>query len=346
MNIEGKIAYLAVTQKGKKLCQRIKENLGTGEIYVSCKLAEEGTRSIEGTLKEQVGELMRECDYLIFVMATGIVVRCIAPYIQSKFEDPGIVVLDEEGQNAISLLSGHMGGANEMTEYISQCIGAHPVITTATDVGGKAALDQIAKRLDAYIEDFREAVKDINYRLVHSQRIGLYIDGDYQVDTRGFIVIDKVQDEKQLDALVCITHKESIEEMPNYCIKVIPRDLVLGMGCKKGTQPQHMIDSFNDYMHRHNIDQHAIKAVGSIDIKKDEKAMQALAEYLGVPFHIVSKEDILKVEERFHKSEFVKKNVGVYSVAEPVAYLMSNNELILERETYEGITFALGMIKK
>lgn len=349
MNLEVKIAYLAVTSQGRQLAQKLQALLEGGDLYTTAKLQTEDTLVLEGGVKAYMATLFESYDYIICIMATGIVVRSIAPYVNNKLLDPAVIVLDERAQNVISLLSGHMGGGNEMTKRISQLLKAHPVITTATDVNGKAALDNIAKHLNAYIPNFRDTVKDINYRLVQNEAVGLYIDGDYEVDERGFIKIQSELQpavlEKQLktfSAVVYITQKQKLSFQHPNLIKVVPRDLTLGMGCKKHTEVGHMLTSFKAYMAQHDLDEHAICKVGSIELKKDEVAMQALASYLEVPFEVFTKEEIIKVEALFPKSEFVKKNVGVYSVAEPVAYLMSHKTLMINREKYEGITFALG----
>lgn len=362
-----KVAIIAVTQKGKQLAYKLKDSIGTGDIYVSSKLQEEGVFTFKESLKAEVGQLFKNYEALVFIMATGIVVRSIAPYVESKFTDPAIVVLDEEGHNVISLLSGHMGGANTLTQFISEKIAAHPVITTATDVNQKAALDNIAKEMNAYIANFRESVKDVNYALVHHEKVGLYCKDvpEYKIDDRGFISISEIDLQQgigicsktkaqialqELKMLVYVTRKqlaeikeapETAENLPRI-IKVVPRDLVLGMGCRRNTESEHFLKAFHKFMNQHQIDEKAICKIGSIDLKKDEKAMQDLSRYLNVPFEIIERKDVLEVEHLFEKSEFVKKNVGVYSVAEPVAYLLSGKQLLVHKEKYEGTTFALG----
>ena len=154
-----KIAYIAVTETGKSLALKLQSLMGEGDIYVTQKLSDHKTYAIEGRLGTFMKELFEKYDYLICIMATGIAVRCIAPYVASKFKDPAVIVLDEKGQHAISLLSGHMGGANEMTRAIAELIKAHPVITTATDVHEKAALDCIVKELRAYTKDLKNRLK-------------------------------------------------------------------------------------------------------------------------------------------------------------------------------------------
>lgn len=374
--IQGKIAYIALTERGKSLAFKLRNLVGRGHIYLSEKLLEstyieeeykskafhtnqmtdkkeQGVYLIEGGLKTFMGQLFKSYDYIICIMAAGIVVRSIAPYIESKFSDPAILVLDEKGKNVISLLSGHMGGANEMTRWISRLLKANPVITTATDVNEKAALDEIIKQLDAYVENMREAVMHINAALVNGDKVGLYIDGNYEVDTRGFINLNQqegchLEKESILDWVVYIgtkAHDEFISRPllnQSKIIKVIPRSYVLGMGCKKHTDSQHMQSAFEQFCYTYNIDEHAIKEIGSIELKKDEQAMKDLATYLDVPFKVFTKDEIAKVEDLFEGSSFVKQNVGVSCVAEPSAYLLGKGEVVVRKEKYDGITFSLG----
>ncbi len=253
-------------------------------------------------MKEFVSEIFDKYDYLIFIMATGIVVRTIAPLVVSKFSDPAILVMDEKGHNIISLLSGHMGGANEMTLYISNLINSNPVITTATDVNKKSSLDMIAKDLDAHIDDFRDNVKDVNAMLVNNQDVGIYIDGKYDVDTRGFKVLANLENTDSIAKIVVITNKNDffrdyIDKYKDSCInqkqleekiiKVIPKDIVIGIGCRRNTDSDLLKESLDDLLKRYNIHIKSIKEIGSIDVKQDEQAILDLAEYLGVPFKTI-----------------------------------------------------------
>lgn len=362
MSTEDRIAYIAVTRKGKELAQKLKGLMGQGDIYITSKLQGEDTKKQENqktskefsVIEDRLGifmkQLFKEYDYLICIMATGIVVRSIAPYIESKLKDPAVLVLDEQGEYVISLLSGHMGGANRMAKKISELLDAHPVITTATDVNKKAALDCIIKDLNAYTKTLRESVKAVNYGLVHDEKIGLYIKGDYEIDERGFIRLDGLDEEilkrklNEMDQVVYISHKAGTCIWHEKLIKVVPRRFVLGIGCKKHTSAAHMLEAFESYMRKHKLDPHSIALIGSIELKKDEEAIKVLAKKLEVPFRILSKEAILEVEGIFQGSSFVKQNIGVACVAEPAAYLLGDRKIILPKEKYEGITFALGVV--
>ena len=351
MNIEDKkIAILSITQNGKSLGLNIKNNIKNADLYfIKRDIVEDETNviHINKRLKDFVPEIFNQYDYIIFIMATGIVIRTIAPLVVSKFSDPAILVTDEKGKNIISLLSGHMGGANEMTLYISDLINSNPVITTATDVNEKSSLDMIAKKLNAYIDNFRDNVLKINSMIVNNEKVGLLVDGNYSIDTRGFTLIDK-ENLGNIDTIVVISNKKSIHTDFDFSeknlIKVIPKDIVIGIGCRKDTDSEYMKDSLVDFLEQQNIDINAIKEIGSIDVKKDEKAILNLSKYLRVPFKIFTKEEISQVDYLYDKSEWVKKSVGVYSVAEPVAHLLSNGNLIVKKHKHKGITFSIGRI--
>lgn len=353
MNIESNIAFVSVTENGMNLALHISELLGEGHIYITEKLYKEKSNSdeiklIEGKLSNFTSKLFNEYEVIVFIMATGIVVRSIAGHIKNKFEDPAIIVIDEQGKNVISLLSGHIGGANEITNYISKLINANPVITTATDVNDKSSLDMIAKKLNAYIDNFRENVKEVNYLLVSGKSIGIYIDGDYQVDTRGFITIKNINEFhrlNKLDKIIYITNKKDTEIKSEKIIKVIPRDIVIGMGCRRDTSFKEIINALEDLIDKYDIDKKSINKIGSIEVKSDEKGIIELARNLQVPFETIKIEDIKKIEDKFEKSEFVKKSIGVYSVSEPVAYILSNKNLIVKKHKYKGITFSIGRMR-
>lgn len=354
MNIESKIAFISVTQNGMNLAINIRNMVEEGDIYITEKLSYklneriQGINIIKGKLSDFMKVLFRDYEVLIFIMATGIVVRSIANEIRSKFEDPAILVIDEKGKNVISLLSGHMGGANEMTYYISSIIGSNPVITTATDVNNKTSLDMIAKKLNAHVDNFIENVKEVNSLLVNNGKVGVYIDGNYDVDTRGLITIEKFNEfhrQDKLDKIIYITNKSVREINDKRIIKVVPKDIVIGMGCRRGTTYEDINNALEDLLNKYDLDKKSIRKIGSVEVKKDEKGIIELAKKLNIPFETITLEEIRKIEDRFEKSDFVKKSIGVYCVAEPVAYILSDKNLIVTKHKYKGITFSIGRLK-
>ena len=356
MNLEDKkIAILSITNNGRELALRIKESMKGVDVFFIKKDTDyknDEVIVVNKGLKEFIPQIFDKYDYLVFIMATGIVVRTIAPLIISKFSDPAILVMDEKGNNIISLLSGHMGGANEMTLYMSDLINSHPVITTATDVNKKSSLDMIAKKLNGHIDDFRDNVLKINSMLVNNEEVHLYIDGNYKINHNGFTLYDEKTDLDKVRNLVIVTNKKdinkilnkNIENLNEKIIKVTPKDIVIGVGCKKNTDSKHMKNSLIKFLAEYNIDINAVKEIGSIEIKKDEKAIIDLAKFLDVKFKTFSVEEISKVDYLYEKSDWVKKNVGVYSVSDPVAHLLSEGRVIINKQKYDGITFSIGRI--
>ena len=356
MNLEDKkIAILSITNNGRELALRIKESMKSVDVFFIKKDTDyknDEVTVVNQGLKEFIPQVFDKYDYLVFIMATGIVVRTIVPLIISKFSDPAILVMDEKGNNIISLLSGHMGGANEMTLYMSDLLNSHPVITTATDVNKKSSLDMIAKKLNGHIDDFRDNVLKINSMLVNNEEVHLYIDGSYKINHQGFTLYDEKTDLDKVRNLVVVTNKkdinkilnQNIENLNEKIIKVTPKDIVIGVGCKKNTDSKHMKNSLIKFLAEYNIDINAVKEIGSIEIKKDEKAIIDLAKFLDVKFKTFSVEEISKVDYLYEKSDWVKKNVGVYSVSDPVAHLLSEGRVIINKQKYDGITFSIGRI--
>ena len=350
-----RIAIIAVTEKGKNTAEKIASELENVDVFFR-----------KRGIKELTGELFDKYECIIFVSACGIAVRCISPFLKSKFEDPAVLVVDDNGNNVISLLSGHIGGANEITLKIVDILNANPVITTSTDANKKGALDVIVSKIGGYVENLRESAKLVNSYLVDDKRVGIYFDSDYEsekdsLNLSGFELIDEkteIDAIAKLDALVSVTDKlrcwvdeiiynikkDNEEKEDLIYIKLVPRRIALGMGCRKNTETEKMIEEFSMFSALNNIHPAAIVKTGSLIIKKDEKCMIDLSKALCAEFNLFDVDEICTCDYMFDKSEFVKKNTGVYSVAQPSAYLLSGN-VISDKYKNNGTTFAFGRMK-
>lgn len=350
-----RVAIIAVTEKGKNTAEKIASELENVDVFFQ-----------KRGIKELTGELFNKYECIIFVSACGIAVRCISPFLKSKFEDPAVLVVDDNGNNVISLLSGHIGGANEITLKIADILNANPVITTSTDTNKKGALDVIVSKIGGYVEKLRESAKLVNSYLVDDKRVGIYFDSDYEsekdsLNLSGFKLIDEkteIDAIAKLDALVSVTDKlrcwideivdkidkHNLEKANLSYIKLVPRRIALGMGCRKNTETEKMIEEFSAFSALNNIHPAAIVKTGSLIIKKDEKCMIDLSKALCAEFNLFDVDEICTCDYMFDKSEFVKKNTGVYSVAQPSAYLLSGN-VISEKYKNNGTTFAFGRMK-
>lgn len=350
-----RIAIIAVTEKGKNTAEKIASELENVDVFFR-----------KRGIKDLTGELFNKYECIIFVSACGIAVRCISPFLKSKFEDPAVLVVDDNGNNVISLLSGHIGGANEITLKIADILNANPVITTSTDTNKKGALDVIVSKIGGYVENLRKSAKLVNSYLVDDKRVGIYFDSDYEsekdsLNLSGFELIDEkteIDAIAKLDALVSVTDKlrcwvdeivynikkNNEEEEDLIYIKLVPRRIALGMGCRKNTETEKMIEEFSIFSALNNIHPAAIVKTGSLIIKKDEKSMIDLSKALCAEFNLFDVDEICTCDCMFDKSEFVKKNTGVYSVAQPSAYLLSGN-VISDKYKNNGTTFAFGRMK-
>ncbi|HEY0208182.1 cobalt-precorrin 5A hydrolase [Acerihabitans sp.] len=347
------VALFCLTPGGVQLAKRL-SGLIPMTCFTSQSLLEPGFTAFHGTLSHTVAEVFNDYSALIFVCATGLTVRVIAPLIKDKFSDPAVVVIDDCGHHAISLLSGHMGGANALTGYIAGLIGATPVVTTATDVNQLAAVDILAQQLNATMTDFRQTVKKLNQLLVCGGRVGLYWDQtslasikmrwpEEYCDTRGLVLVADLDDLPELDALLYVSLRDSVPEVPVPVYKLVPRCVVAGIGCKRDTPPSTVANLLSRQLAGLHIDPLALRAIGSVAIKRDEPALRHLANQCCVPFEIFSVAALAPAAARFPVSEFVKRIVGIGSVSQPVAWLMSNGRLVGDTLRTQGVTITLGV---
>ena len=288
---------------------------------------------------------MEECDGIIFISSTGIAVRAIAPYIQSKDKDPGVVVVDLSCRYAINILSGHLGGGNELTINVAEILGAEPVITTATDRMNIIGPDMLAKNNDLIISDMKMA-KEIAALLVDNKIVGIKDDYNLIQMSKGYERIDEVKENS-----IWITNKiKSTEEDENENIdyskvlKLIKQDIVLGIGCRRNTPFEKLKKFIEESLIKYNIHKQAVSKIVSVDVKKDEQGIIELAEYLGCPFITFTREEIKTVQDKYEGSPFVLKTLGITGVCEPSVDL-AGAQIIEGKIKHEGMTLAIGQLK-
>ena len=340
------LAVLTVTPGGKAQALRLAQ-LIVCDCYTSDKLVSEGFSGFEGSMTTCVERLFTRYQALLFICATGITVRMIAPLVEDKLADPAVLVMDEQAQHVISLLSGHVGGGNQLTRKIADLLGARPVITTATDVNQLAALDTLIQAVGADVTQYRQEVKDINQMLVSGQKVGLSLDNVTIQDTRGFVAVEDLSSVPQdLAALVVVSARTDIApECDCPLIRVIPKNIVVGMGCRRNMDSELIYQTLCQHLATQHIDIRAIKQIGSVVIKQDEAGLIQLGERLGVPFTVFSIEALQAHEHRFPVSDFVRQTIGIGSVSQPAAWVMSEGFLLGETLKQDGITITLGVQK-
>ncbi|MBO8434901.1 MAG: cobalt-precorrin 5A hydrolase [Tyzzerella sp.] len=316
-----KTAIFYITENGKKLSNKISENI---ECTV---FGKEDLKDIDIHFYKY--------DNIIFIMAMGIVVRKIAKLIKSKKTDPAVIVCDEKGSFAISLLSGHIGGANEFAKKIADITGGIPVITTATDVNNKIAFDVFAKENDLYIKNI-ENMKYVSGDIVDGKNVGLFSDIDIKGEIPSYVL-----NNTECESNVFITPLK--KDIGKRDVLLIPKKYILGIGCKRDTPFLNIKNAVYDFLS--DIDVMSLKAVVSIDLKKDEKGILEFCESVGKEFKTFKAEELLNVEGDFTTSDFVLKTTGVSNVCERSIKAYNSSATIIKHKTiYKGITLALGEI--
>lgn len=325
------IYYLSFTIGGKKIAEQISEKVPGQVIF---------NRDVEGGIKSLMEDLMvKEKDedkFLVFVSASGIAVRYISPYLRSKDLDPGVLLVDEGGNFVISLLSGHLGGANDLTKKIASEISAVPVITTASDVKGLKSIDIFARENDLIIEDLKSL----------AAVMGKILDGEdlyFYTNTSLTYPYENIKEYVEgRSPVLAITDEIKSFLKPSTILR--PKSLVVGIGCKKNTSFVRLKNSLEKLFRREKLSLKSISHLASIDVKAKEEGILKLAEYLDVDFKTYNPRVLNNVIGDFKESDFVKEKVGVSSVSSRAA-MVEGDELIVDKFVEDGITISIGRIR-
>ena len=289
------------------------------------------TRCGKGALSTWTEEHFSTNDALIFIGAIGIALRAIAPYIKTKTKDPAVVVVDELGQFSIPILSGHIGGANELALRISEILNAIPVITTATDINKVFAVDTWAKSQGLHILN-PECIKLVSSKLLKGESVHIKSDYAIQGNLPKNVYLNDLEDSNAgYDAI--ITHKDLENERKNDTLLLVPQIITVGIGCRKDISFEAIESSILNILESENYHILAINGLASIDKKANEKGILEFAKKYGLPFNTYSAEELNSLEGDFTKSEFVKSVVEVDNVCERSAIMESNGKLIRRKDT-------------
>lgn len=328
---------------GKSIQQKKSEIDGLNDpLFGWYKYAEEDAIPFDHT-KRLLEKIWKQAEAILFIGAAGIAVRSIAPFLTDKASDPAILVMDEKGKFVIPILSGHLGGANAYCEQLAQEIGAIPVITTATDCNQCFAVDLFAKKNKLWIVDWHR-IKEISSRILDKEPIGWI--SEYNIAgtlPSGLIQIEKkgeVQSSK-IKAGVVIASKISPPYFQWEC-RLLPKNLVLGIGCKKGKPLEEMELFLEQELKQHGFQKQQVNKIVSIDRKQQEKGLIELSGKWKIPFLTYSSEQLNAVEGAFSESDFVKRTVGTSNVCERAAYLGSGcGKKRIGKTVKDGMTMAV-----
>ena len=307
--------------------------------------AEQFAKPVDVSLKQWTGMRFEDSDDIVFIGACGIAVRSIASFVKSKQTDPAVVAVDENGKFAISLLSGHIGGANELTAMIAELLDAVPVITTATDINNKFAVDVFARQNGCFISDMQLA-KEISAALVNGQNVGFVSDFPWYGEVPAELTTDDGENKPELGIYITDSY---VEHPFVHTLYLIPRVITVGVGCKKNTPKETVERVIRKACDELLIPSVAMEQVASIDLKKDEEGIKGYCEDRNLPFITFSSEELEAVEGTFAGSDFVKEVTGVDNVCERSAILGSSHGdksiLVSKKYAEDGVTVALAKKK-
>lgn len=351
-----KTAIIAVSRAGISMAEMLQRYLGNADIFVPPRLAAERQdrrtklKSFDRGFKTGIARIFSSYRALVFISAAAVAVRAIAPGIKSKTVDPAVVVIDERGRWVISLLSGHTGGANDLAKDISTCIGAEAVITTATDGRGLPAFDALARQWGWIIENLPD-LKKISASLLEEKQVTLFSRQPFNLELEGNIHVTSSPEDllRETGGVVIVSNRESIPEVLETVPRIIlrPRNIIAGVGCRKGTPPGLIVDKVQKSMKETGVAPASLACLASINLKADEKGLQEAADKMGVFLQVYRPEEIeeaLQYEalKETRRSAFVKEVVGVEAVAEPCAFLAGEGgTIILPVIKENGVTVSL-----
>ena len=310
------------------------------EMWTMEKYSEESkVRAYAIDYKETTKEAFQTSSCLVYVGATGIAVRAIAPHLVSKKDDPAILNVDEKGNFVIPLCSGHIGGANELARALAASIGAIPCVTTATDVNGLFAVDEWAARNNMVIDGLFEA-KEFASSLVAGKEVGAVIDDGFVVEGQlPKLVVNSIEPEVGM----CITIDKSKTPFKTT-LRLMPRVLHLGIGCKRNTPLERIEELVLPKLAELNIDLRTVAGVASVDLKKDEQGLLEFARKNNWPITFYTSDELNELEGEFTPSAFVKSIVGVSNVCERSAVKdAGHHNLLLKKTSKNGVTLAIAI---
>ena len=327
--------FICFTEEGKNLMNRIISLLpGDGGATEQGELP-------SGSLSEWTGENFKTGNILVFVGALGIAVRAISPFVSDKTRDAAVIVIDEKGEFVIPVLSGHLGGAVDATKKIADLIGAKPVITTATDVRGEFAVDVFAKDNSLSISDMKKA-KAFSAYLLKNGRAYYRVDPDF-ADVIEVTVNRENVTEGSRDDKSCFTISPKV---PRNILTLIPKCIVIGIGCRKGKAGAELIEFAKEVMAELSLDMRSVAAVTSIDLKKDEEGIIELSGELGADFYTYSNDVLMQQEGEFTASDFVRDAVGADNVCERSLMAYGCQRIVMKKRAKNGMTLAIGAIRR
>lgn len=347
-----KVSVLAITKNGIIIGEKLKELFPNWDVFAPEKLSNKNSEITwysEATTNKII-ELFKNSNALICLFSLGAVIRLIAPHLKDKKTDPAVIVIDDKTNFVISVLSGHIGGANELTEKIAQKLQAQPVITTAADVNKTIAVDLVGRDFGWKIDDDSNVTR-ISAHMVNEEPIGVFQETGEKnwykqlpKNVSLYNTIDELKNSKSKANLI-ISDKIIDDDLSSESVVYRPPSLVIGIGLHWDTSKETIKDGINDCLEKFKLSSKSIAKLVSIKKPEDVQGLIDVGKEMGIPVEYVDREDLAKVKAP-NPSDTVKAFEGTASVSEAAAILVSNGKLIVEKQKFPpNLTIAIARIE-
>ena len=348
-----KIAVLAITKNGIDMSLRIKEHFSDFEIFAPVKFSDNNGKIqwYDESTTQKIVDLFKSNDGIVCLFSLGAVIRLLAPHIKDKKTDPAVIVIDDNANFVISVLSGHLGGANELSNQIAEKIGATPVITTAADVNKTIAVDLVGRKLGWRIED-DSSVTRISAFMVNKEKIGIFQNIGEKEWWKGKLpdnitFFSNIEDLKGSDSkgYLLITNDQINDEnvLRNSVVYRVP-NLVVGIGLHWNTSKETILNGVNETLEKFGLKQKQIARFVSIKKEKDVIGLIELGKEMNIPIEYIDRKELATITAP-NPSETVQAFEGTASVSEAAAMKSSKGELIVEKQKFPpNLTVAIAKI--
>jgi cobalt-precorrin 5A hydrolase len=324
-------AIISFTEDGRRISERLAAGMSDCTRFCFHRHSDENAETF-AELSVLISDIFGKYNALVFVSSVGITVRAVAPHVRSKLTDPAVVTVDDSGRFAVSVLSGHIGGANELAERIAGMIGAAPVITTATDTHGLFSPDVFAKKNDLAICDMT-AAKAVAAAVLNGDSIGIKCCCPHSEFPCGLIDCNSGR------IGVCVSG--NADEKPfGTTLNLLPVNLVIGIGCKKETPFDRIVTHTMNVLSENGLDIRRLAAVATIDIKSEEPGLLKFCKMYGLPLKAFSPEELMRAEGDFSHSDFVEQTTGADNICERAA-VCAGGRIIVPKTAQNGVTAAV-----
>jgi cobalt-precorrin 5A hydrolase len=348
-------AVIAITKHGATLATDLAQKLPGADLVLAGKFRHIGgdrASYYDGPMREQIGGWFAKYDQIIFHVSLGAVVRLMAPHLKSKEVDPAVLVIDDAGRFVISVLSGHVGGANAYTEAIAKVIGAMPVVTTASDVGKTIPVDILGRELGWQVDPASKGnITRVSAAVVNEEPVAFVQEsGETNWWTRDtplpktitiYASLDQVPED--VSAILWVTDRVvdavTWERIGQKTVIYRPKSLVLGLGCDKGASRETLLEAISKALGDNQLDLTCVRGIATIDAKQNEPGMLALSQEMGWKFDTYPAAELAAVPDIPNPSEVVLKYMGTPAVGEPAAMLSAGvgiEGLVVEKVKYKG----------